>query len=51
MSYKYVIDAYAWIEYFRASQYGEVAKEYIESADCVTPTIVVSELAGNCKKK
>ena len=31
MSSKYVIDAYAWIEYFRASEYGEVAKEYIES--------------------
>jgi predicted nucleic acid-binding protein len=51
MSYKYVIDAYAWIEYFRASQYGEIAKEYIESADCVTPTIVVSEISRKLQKE
>ena len=45
MSFKYVIDAYAWIEYFRASKYGEVAKKYIESGDAATPTIVVSEVS------
>jgi len=45
MSFKYVIDAYAWIEYFRASKYGEVAKKYIESEDAATPTIVVSEIS------
>lgn len=45
MSYRYVIDAYAWIEYFRASKFGEVAKRYIESEDSATPTIVVSEIS------
>jgi len=45
MSYRYVIDAYAWIEYFRASKSGEVAKEYIESESSATPTIVVSEIS------
>lgn len=45
MSYRYVIDAYAWIEYFRASKSGEVAKKYIESEDSATPTIVVSEIS------
>ena len=45
MSYKYVIDAYAWIEYFRASKSGEVAKKYIESESSATPTIVVSEIS------
>lgn len=45
MSYRYVIDAYAWIEYFRASKSGEVAKKYIESEDAATPTIVVSEIS------
>lgn len=40
MSCKYVVDSYAWIEYFNASEYGEVEKEYIESGHCVTPTIV-----------
>jgi predicted nucleic acid-binding protein len=51
MSSKYVIDSYAWIEYFKASKYGEVAKEYIENADCVTPTIVVSEISRKLQKE
>jgi len=45
MSYRYVIDAYAWIEYFRASKSGEVAKRYIESEKSATPTVVVSEIS------
>jgi predicted nucleic acid-binding protein len=44
-SYKYIIDAYAWIEYFRASKAGEVARQYIESEESATPTIVVSEVS------
>ena len=51
MSSKYVIDAYAWIEYFRASEYGEVAKEYIESTDSVTPSIVVAEVSRKLQKE
>lgn len=45
MSYRHIIDAYAWIEYFRASKPGEIAKKYIESEDPATPTIVVSEIS------
>jgi len=45
MSYKYVIDAYAWIEYFKASRSGEVAKKYIEGEDAVTPTVVIAEIS------
>ena len=51
MSSKYVIDSYAWIEYFRASKSGEVAKRYIENADSVTPTIVVSEISRKLQKE
>ncbi len=51
MSSKYVIDAYAWIEYFRASKYGETAKEYIESVDSVTPSIVVAEVSRKLQKE
>ena len=45
MSSKYIIDSYAWIEYFRASASGEIAKKYIESKDLTTPKIVVSEIS------
>ncbi len=45
MSYKYVIDAYARIEYFRGSKPGEEAKHYIEDENSATPTIVIAELS------
>lgn len=51
MTSKFVIDAYAWIEYFRASKYGEVAKEYIENADSVTPSIIVAEVSRKLQKE
>jgi predicted nucleic acid-binding protein len=51
LSCKYVIDSYAWIEYFNASEHGEVAKEYIESGQCVTPMIVVSEISRKLQKE
>jgi predicted nucleic acid-binding protein len=50
MSCNYIIDTYAWIEYFKASKMGELAKEYIESEHSVTPTIVVSEISRKLSK-
>ncbi len=50
MSCNYVIDAYAWIEYFKASEMGAAAKAYIESEQSVTPTIVVSEISRKLAK-
>ena len=51
MSCKYIIDAYAWIEYFKASQSGAVAREYIESEHSATPTIVISEISKKLQKE
>ena len=51
MSYRYVIDAYAWIEYFRASKHGEAAKRYIEGGEAATPTIVVAEVSRKLLKE
>ena len=45
MSCNYIIDAYSWVEYFKASKQGEVAKEFIEDEHSVTPTIVISEIS------
>lgn len=45
MSYDYVIDSYAWIEYFTGSHKGEAAKEYIENKSSATTTIVIAELS------
>ena len=45
------MDAYTWIEYFRASKSGEVAKEYIECDDSITPSIVVAEVSRKLQKE
>jgi predicted nucleic acid-binding protein len=39
-----VIDTFAWIEYFGGTEKGDNAKQYIESGEAITPTIVVAEL-------
>ncbi|MGC8832352.1 MAG: type II toxin-antitoxin system VapC family toxin [Thermoproteota archaeon] len=51
MSYEYVIDAYAWIEYFRGSKLGEAAKHYIEEENSATPTVVIAELSRKLLKE
>ena len=44
MSYEYVVDSYAWIEYFRGSEAGKKAKGFIEGGKAATATITVAEL-------
>ena len=42
---KYVIDSYAWIEYFMGTEAGEKAKPIIESSEeKITPTICLAEV-------
>jgi predicted nucleic acid-binding protein len=45
MSCDAVIDSYAWIEYFKGTEYGRRAAKYIERGNCATPTIVLAELS------
>jgi len=40
----YIVDTYAWVEYFRGTSKGKSVKDKIESGDNVTPTIVLAEL-------
>jgi predicted nucleic acid-binding protein len=44
MSYEFVIDSYAWLEYFRGSASGRVAKGYIESGTAATSAVTLAEL-------
>jgi predicted nucleic acid-binding protein len=41
----YVIDSFAWFEYFLGSDAGMKARPYIEAGNAITPTIVIAELA------
>ena len=45
MSYSFVIDTFAWVEYLIGSHRGATAKQYIESGKAATPTITILELA------
>ena len=44
MSYEFVIDSYAWLEYFRGSPSGGTAKGYIESGAAATSAVTLAEL-------
>jgi predicted nucleic acid-binding protein len=44
MKYESVIDSYAWIEYFRGTNAGEKAKEFIEKGSAATSAITLAEL-------
>jgi len=44
MSYRFVIDSYAWIEYFKGTDAGRLAKNYIEGKEAATSGISVAEL-------
>jgi predicted nucleic acid-binding protein len=46
-----VLDTFAWIEYFAGSEKGERAKQYVESGEAVTPSIVVAELVDKYERE
>ncbi len=41
---RYIIDTFAWVEYFKGTEIGVKIKDLIESGENVTPTIVLAEL-------
>ena len=51
MSYEYVIDSYAWMEYFLGSKEGSVAREYIELKECATSSMTLAELNEKYKRE
>jgi len=51
MVYEYIVDSYAWVEYFRGSEEGNVAKEYIENKNCATSSITIAELSEKYKRE
>jgi predicted nucleic acid-binding protein len=47
----YVIDSFAWWEYFSGSSAGAKARPFIEDGNGITPTIVVAELSEKYRKE
>ena len=46
MNEEYVMDTFAWIEYFLGTERGEKIKEIIEGKRTITPSIVIAELSA-----
>jgi predicted nucleic acid-binding protein len=46
----YIIDTWAWMEYFRGSDIGSRAKPQIENSNSITPTIVLAEMSQKFKQ-
>ncbi len=46
----YIIDTWAWVEYFRGSKIGTRAKPQIENSSNITPTIVLAEMSQKFKQ-
>ena len=47
----YVIDSFAWFEYFAGSTAGAKARVFIESGKSITPTIVIAELTEKYRRE
>jgi predicted nucleic acid-binding protein len=44
MSYEFVIDSYAWVEYFRGTDQGRKARAYVEGDSAATSVLSLAEL-------
>jgi len=44
MTYEYVIDSYAWIEYFRGTESGRRIRSYVEGGSAATSVLTLAEL-------
>ena len=44
MSYEYVIDSYAWVEYFRGTDSGKQVRSYVEGDSATTSALTLAEL-------
>ncbi len=47
----YVVDSFAWLEYFSGSTAGTRAKSFIEGSKGITPTIVIAELSEKYQRE
>jgi len=48
---RFVLDSFAWTEYFRGTKRGERIRLLLENEKCFTPTIVIAELSDKYSKE
>ena len=50
-TFRFVLDSFAWIEYFRGTKSGEHVRQLLENGKCFTPTIVIAELSDKYSRE
>lgn len=51
MTSDFLIDSFAWIEYFRGTKEGEKVKRLLENFRCFTHTVVIAELSDKYSRE
>ncbi len=51
MTYEFVIDSYAWIEYMRGTPRGGTARKYVEGRSAATSAMTLAELRSKCLRE
>mgnify|MGYP001608295886 FL=1 len=51
MAYEHIIDSYAWVEYFKGSKQGELARDFIEGKNSATSSITIAELSEKYERE
>ncbi len=50
MNFNYVLDSYAWAEFFDGTPQGKKVKDILEEATVATSVIALAELSDKCAK-
>ena len=51
MNYKYILDSYAWAEFFDGTKKGEKVKEVIDGGNVASSILVLAELSDKCARE
>ena len=51
MTSNYLLDSFAWIEYFRGTEKGRKVKKVLENFNCFTPTVVIAEISDKYSRE
>lgn len=51
MTSSFLLDSFAWIEYFRGTKRGSKVQRILENFQCFTPTVVIAELSDKYSRE
>lgn len=51
MNYKYVLDSYAWSEFFDGFKEGLIVKDLLDQGNVATSVVALAELSDKCARE